>query len=217
MITVCWAAKGGSGTTVVASSIALSESRANPPEPTLLIDLAGDVPATLGLPEPDSPGVLDWIRSDAPAPRLAGLEIAARHQLTVLPRGLPNRHSGDIGSPRLDEFGAWVGAQRRRVVIDAGSTPPPSPLATIADHLLLVTRPCYLALRAAAGQPLRPTGVIMIDEPGRALSAGDIESAIGAPVVATLLLDPAVARAVDAGLLASRLPRAYARQLRRAA
>ena len=46
MITVCWAAKGGSGTTVVAAAMAIAA-----PTPTLLIDLAGDVPAVLGVPE----------------------------------------------------------------------------------------------------------------------------------------------------------------------
>jgi hypothetical protein len=44
-----------------------------------------------------------------------------------------------------------------------------------------------------------------------------VEAAVGAPVVATLTLDPAVARAIDAGLLAARLPRLIQRQLRDAA
>ena len=57
MITVCWAAKGGSGTTVVAAAMAIAATT-----PTLLIDLAGDVPAVLGIPEPDGPGVFDWLR-----------------------------------------------------------------------------------------------------------------------------------------------------------
>jgi hypothetical protein len=52
----------------------------------------------------------------------------------------------------------------------------------------------------------QPTGVIVIHEPGRVLSAEDVATAVGAPVVAEINLDPAVARAVDAGLLASRLP-----------
>ena len=52
MITICWAAKGGSGTTVVAATRALTT-----PHPTLLVDLAGDLPTTLGLTHPDGPGV----------------------------------------------------------------------------------------------------------------------------------------------------------------
>jgi hypothetical protein len=49
------------------------------------------------------------------------------------------------------------------------------------------------------------------------LRSRDVESALDAPVVATLALDPAVARAVDAGLLAARIPRLIQRELRKAA
>jgi hypothetical protein len=56
--------------------------------------------------------------------------------------------------------------------------------------------------------------VVLITEPGRSLGATDIERVIGAPVVATLELSAAVARTVDAGLLATgRLPDGVARQL----
>jgi hypothetical protein len=58
---------------------------------------------------------------------------------------------------------------------------------------------------------------VLLAEPGRALDATDVESVIGAPVVAQVSVDPAVARAVDAGLLASRLPRGLERALRGAA
>ena len=51
MITLCWAAKGGSGTTVVAASTALANRH-----PTLLVDLDRDQPLVLGIAEPDSPG-----------------------------------------------------------------------------------------------------------------------------------------------------------------
>jgi hypothetical protein len=54
---------------------------------------------------------------------------------------------------------------------------------------------------------------VLIREPGRALHAADVERAVGVPVVAELDLDPAVARAVDAGLLAARLPRSLQRRL----
>jgi hypothetical protein len=63
----------------------------------------------------------------------------------------------------------------------------------------------------------RPTGIVLVTEPGRALGARDVERAIGAPVVAEVPYDPAVARAVDAGLLATRLPGSIARPLRGAA
>lgn len=87
----------------------------------------------------------------------------------------------------------------------------------MADRSLLVTRACYLALRRAVSAPIRPTGVVLVAEPGRALRATDVEAAVGAPVVATVAVDPAVARAVDAGLLTARLPRLMERDLRRIA
>jgi Subunit ChlI of Mg-chelatase len=43
--------------------------------------------------------------------------------------------------------------------------------------------------------------------------SSNVERAVGVPVVTQLDLDPAVARAVDAGLLAARLPRLLQRQL----
>jgi hypothetical protein len=66
-------------------------------------------------------------------------------------------------------------------------------------------------------QPTRPSGVVLIDEPGRALRAGDVSASLGAPVVATVLLDPAIARAVDAGLLLARLPAGFRHAVRLAA
>jgi hypothetical protein len=209
MITVCWAAKGGSGTTVATAAMAIASSR-----PTLLVDLSGDIPAALGLPDPDGPGVYDWLRSDAPASRLGGLELDALEHVTVLPRG-----RAETAEPRRwSELATWFRSDSRRVVVDAGSTvAPPAELVRGADHALLVTRPCYLALRAAIRHPARPTGIVLVDEPGRALGVRDIESSLGVPVVANVLLDPAVARAVDAGLLTARLPAGFRRALQVAA
>jgi hypothetical protein len=208
MITLCWAAKGGSGTTVVAAALALAA-----PDPTLLVDLAGDLPAALGLPDPDGPGVGDWLRSEASPSRLAALEIPVDGRVSVL-------HAGDGGAAPGER---WAGLarhlrdERRTVVVDAGTGAPPPALLEVADHAWLVTRACYLSLRAAVRQRCRPTGVVLVEEPGRALRRGDIEVTVGAPVVTTLLVDPAVARAVDAGLLVSRLPAGFRRVLRDAA
>jgi hypothetical protein len=209
MITVCWAAKGGSGTTVVAAAMAIAAAT-----PTLLIDLAGDVPAVLGIPEPDGPGVLDWLASEAPTSRLSALEVRADGHANVLPRG----GSATMPPARWDELATWLRRERRNIVVDAGSAgDPPPAIIRAADHALLVTRPCYLALRAAVRQPTRPSGVVLVEEPGRALRARDVEASLGVPVVATVLLDPAIARAVDAGLLLARLPTAFRNAVRRAA
>jgi hypothetical protein len=90
-------------------------------------------------------------------------------------------------------------------------------VAAAASASLLVLRPCYLSLRRALQAPMRPSGVILVSEPGRSLGRSDVEDVLGVPVRAVVGIDPAVARAVDAGLLATRLPRGLERALRHAA
>ncbi len=205
---LCWSVKGGSGTTVVAASLALVLSQQRP---TVLVDLAGDAPATLGLPEPSGPGVADWLASPtADAAALLRLALPAADRLQLLPLGsalTPPAIRWSALATALIEADATI-------VIDAGTAAPPGALAEATSHRLLVTRPCYLALRraVAAGTPpaASPTGIVLITEPGRALHARDVERALGVPVLAEVPLDPVVARAVDAGLLASRLPRSLA-------
>lgn len=75
------------------------------------------------------------------------------------------------------------------------------------DATYLVTKPCYLALRRVADDPYRPTGIVVVSEKGRALDVHDVESLVNRPVIAEIPVDPAVARAVDAGTFASRRPR----------
>lgn len=215
MLTICWAAKGGSGTTVFAAAKAVTM-----PTEALLVDLAGDVPSALGIPEPEGPGVFDWLASDAPSERLPRLETRITDRLSVLhARASSEPRSGDPSVPesRWFELAAHLRADRRIAVVDAGTGAPPAALAAAADESLLVTRACYLALRRAARIGAAPTGVVLVEEPGRALSGSDIEMSVGAPIVGRALLDPMIARAVDAGLLVSRLPRAWRRELRRAA
>jgi hypothetical protein len=90
-------------------------------------------------------------------------------------------------------------------------------VASKAPRSLLVIRPCIMALRHARKAVQRPTGVVVVREPGRVLKSEDIAHAVGAPLLAEVETDPAVARAVDAGLLASaRLPRSIERALRHA-
>jgi hypothetical protein len=97
------------------------------------------------------------------------------------------------------------------VVVDVGrldrANGPRARLVTAADRSWLVTRPCYLSLRRAATIGIRPHGVVVLVEPGRALRADDIAAVVGAPVVAEVPIDASVSRAVDAGLLAGRRPR----------
>jgi MinD superfamily P-loop ATPase len=198
---LCFALKGGSGTTVVASALALSL------QPSLLVDLDGDVPATLGMAEPTGPGVAEWMRSAAStADSLAALGIAASPAMSVVPRG-----QGPMPEAGYARLVSAVARERGAVVVDAGTRAPHADLLAAASRSLLVTRPCYLALRRASALRVPVSGVVLIAEPGRALRARDVEGALGAPVVAELLYDPSVGRAVDSGLLASRLPRPLAR------
>lgn len=216
MITLCWAAKGGSGTTVVAATRALVND-----QPTLLVDLAGDLPLVLGVGDPEGPGIGEWLRSEAPADRLRRLEIAVDDTTSLVPAGAAaiDRSSDSDGEmiERWRTLVAHLVAEDRDIVVDAGTGVPPPSLCRAADRCWLVTRACYLALRAAVAQQSRPDGIILVAEPGRSLRRRDLELSLGAPVVAEVLLDPAVARAADAGLLAARLPGIYRRRLGEAA
>jgi hypothetical protein len=178
----------------------------------LLVDLAGDSPAALGLAEPGGPGVADWLASaTADATALHRLAVTATDALQLLPRG-----TTPVGHDRLADLVEAL-AGHSEVVIDAGTGVPRPELVAAATHNLLVTRPCYLALRRAVASGVQPTGIVLVGETGRALTARDVERSLGAPVVAELQYDPAVARAVDAGLLAARLPHSLAHPLRNAA
>jgi MinD-like ATPase involved in chromosome partitioning or flagellar assembly len=211
MLTLCWSAKGGSGTTSVAAALALANDR-----PTLLVDLAGDLAAALGLPDSDLPQLSDWMASSAPADRLVNIERLVVRDLTLLPTPEPlDRSSPAVRWATLATF-LRTTCRERDVIVDVGTGAPPAPLSASAERSFLVTRPCYLSLRRAVRMAVRPTGVVLVEEPGRALSARDVESALGVPVVATILSDPKIARAIDAGLLVSRLPHACMSQLRAA-
>lgn len=206
MVTICWAAKGGSGTTVITATLALSHRA-----PALLVDLAGDLPIALGLPVPDGPGIGEWSMSTASATRLDALRVPLAAGLELLPRG----HRAPVG--RWPELGRHLSELPETVLVDAGTGPPPIELCSHADRVLLVTRACYLAVRRAVDARVTIDGIVLVEEPGRALGVADLETALGAPVVSHVLLDPAVARAVDAGLLLAKLPGAFRRELEVAA
>jgi MinD superfamily P-loop ATPase len=196
----CWSAKGGAGTTVVAAALAQRIARRTP-SGVVLVDAAGDAPAVLGLPEPDGPGLAGWLRSGSSEPPA---DVAACPGLLLIPRG-----DGPLAADRADQLADALGSAGRPVVVDCGSAPTgvAAVLAERADQSIFVTRPCYVALRRFVTVPMpTATGVIVIREPGRVLSGDDVAAAVGAPIVAEIDIDPAVARTVDAGLLAARVP-----------
>jgi hypothetical protein len=212
----CWSAKGGSGTTVVAAALAAVLARTSPAG-AVLADLAGDVPAVLGLPEPTGPGLAEWLAAgpSVPPDALGRLEVAAGGGLAVVPRGGPLPDAPGRG----EVLAALLAADARPCVADCGSEPSGARLAVAAAavHSLLVLRPCYLALRRAVASPVRPSGVILVEEAGRSIGRRDVEAALGVPVRAVVAHDAKIARAVDAGLLAGRLPGLLQRPLRHVA
>ena len=82
---LCWSAKGGSGTTVIAAALALVLSQRSA---TTVVDLAGDLPAALGIAEPAGPGVRDWMASpNADTAALERLHVPVSDSLQLLPTG----------------------------------------------------------------------------------------------------------------------------------
>jgi MinD superfamily P-loop ATPase len=208
---ICWSSKGGSGTTVVSAALAILSSASHP---TTLVDLCGDLPAALGVAEPSGPGVADWMQSPVATDTALGtLATEVTPDLHLLHRG-----HGSFPPHRWSTLADNIAASLHgNVVIDAGTLVPPPELRHLADSCLLVVRPCYLALRRAiADAPSLEswvTGVVLVTEPGRALRSTDVARSLGVPVVAEIPLDPSVARAVDAGMLLSRLPRTLSHPL----
>lgn len=216
MLMTCWSVKGGSGTTVVATGLAvvLAHRRRHDGR-VMLVDTGGDAPAALGLAEPSSPGLGDWLRSDAPATALDDLAVTVNDRLGVVPRGeapLPT-----VESPRWGELATYLRQRDHDAVIDCGPFRPAPRVLTDDALSILVVRPCYMALRRVASLSLSADRLVLVDEPGRSLRRPDVENVVGQRVDVHLELDPAIARAVDAGLMAGRLPSQLSHGLRRMA
>ena len=218
MLVCFWSPKGGSGTSVIAAAAALVLARQGPAR---IADLAGDQPAVLGLATDPERGLRDWLRAgpEAPTDALDRLAVDAGRGLALLPAG-----AGDVGSARGDAgaaLGVALQADPRPTVVDvgvltAGADPALHALVEVADASVIVVRGCYLALRRAARLDLTAyaAGAIFVDEGGRALGAHDIANVLGVPVLATVGVRSSTARAVDAGVLPTRLPDALARPAR---
>lgn len=210
MLIAYWAVKGGSGTTVLAAAHAI---RASAHRPALIVDLDGDTPGTLGVPVPSS-GVADWLAAGdrVPSDALDRLTVTVGPNLRLLGRG-----QGPLDPARADVLAELLAASPHTVIVDCGTRPGAvaSRIAQRASRSVLVTRACYLALRRQAVGGLAPTEVAVILEANRALDLDDIARSVGAPIRLTVPHDPGIARAVDAGLLRCRLPRALVRRVDR--
>ncbi len=217
MLIACWSPKGGSGTTVVACGLAAVLARSGSPEGVLLADLSGDAACVLGMVDPPGPGLAEWLGAgpDVGPAALGRLEVEAATRLRLLPWKPPGPDFRPTAG-RAEALVDALSADPRPVVADCGSAAAGAGLALAAGASvsLLVLRPCYLALRRALAAPVRPSGVVLVTEPRRALGRRDVEDVLGVPVRAEISLDDGVARAVDAGLLARRVPRLLERALR---
>lgn len=220
MLITLWSTKGGSGCSVVAASLARQLAGSlDPAGPVVLADLGGDAADVLGCPPVTGSGLLDVIHQQThhPAEALSRLAFEVTDGLFLVGPGSvpPSPAPWSDAAEELDRDAV--------VVVDAGNLSASRCadqrdlgrwLAATADRSLLVTRACFLSLRRGRDVPISPSGVVLVAEHGRSLGRADVEAALGAPVVATVAVDPAIARAVDAGLLAARLPRGLGRSLR---
>ncbi|MBJ7261831.1 MAG: hypothetical protein JHD17_07945 [Acidimicrobiia bacterium] len=214
MLLTLWSPKGGSGTSVTAAACALVLARRS--AGARLADLAGDLPAIFGLASDPETGLADWLMAgaDAPVDALARLAVVAAPGVALAPWG-----GSTITETPTHESGAVLAAalldSTVPTVVDAGSSPSPAARAVLeaSNASVLVVRGCYLALRRAVHNPLldASTGIVLIEEPGRALGATEVADVLGRPVLARIPVRATIARAVDAGVISSRLPDALAR------
>jgi hypothetical protein len=218
---VCfWSPKGGSGTSVIAAAAALVLAREGPAR---VADLAGDLPAVLGLATDPEQGLRDWlcIGPEAPTDALERLAVDAGRGLTLLPAG-----ARDLASATPEAGAALAVALRadpRPTVVDAGvlrahADPALQALVSLADVDVIVVRGCYLALRRAVRIELTScsNGAVFVEESGRSLGVRDVSNVLGVPVLASVGVRASTARAIDAGVLPTRLPDALARPVREA-
>lgn len=198
MLTVFYSPKGGVGTTVTAAGYALHLAKQH--GGALLVDFCGDAPAALGLVEPTAPGIHDWLDEHskrAPEDVLLLAQPCAG-TLSVLHRGSKFVN----GEPRWTALADALKAMPVPVVIDAGTQFVPEELSSVAT-MIMVVQPCYLTMRRAIREP-RPHQMVIVRPPERVLTNNDLTNLLGVPVFAEIPVDPAIARAVDAGLLPER-------------
>lgn len=202
MFTIFSSPKGGSGTSVVAASLAIVSSSTTR---TLLLDLAGDQAAILGLPDPPV-GLSDWVNG------------MTHHNFDeILIECADNLFLAPTGSFDFDilNVNAWKNLAQAltskldegfNIVIDFGKEEMPLALRKFPVQHYIVTRPCYLSLRRAVNLEKSWSGVVVIREPERVLTTSDVESVLKLTCVAEIPYSRDISSRVDSGLLKSRLP-----------
>ena len=202
MFTIFSSPKGGSGTSVAAAGLAIVSSSTTR---TLLVDLAGDQAAILGLPEPPV-GLSDWV-NEMTHHNFDEILIDCDNNLFLAPSG-----SFDFDILTVNAWKNLSQALARKVddgfniIIDFGTEEMPLALSRFPHQHYIVTRPCYLSLRRAVNLEKSFSGVVVIHEPDRVLTTSDIESVLKMKCVAEVPYSREISRRVDSGLLKSRLP-----------
>ena len=204
MFTILSSPKGGTGTSVVAASLAIVSSSSTP---TLLVDLAGDQAAILGLPQPPI-GLSDW--ANGMTYREFDEIISLCHDnLYLAPTGTFDFETLNANAwDKLLRALSLKHSEGYNIIVDLGQADIPLALRKIVDTCYLVTRPCYLALRRAVDLETAFSGVIVVNEPDRVLTSRDVESVLKLKCVAEIPYTSEISRRVDSGLLKSRLPMA---------
>ena len=205
------APKGGVGVSTIAAAVgaSLSARRA-----TVLVDVVGDLPDIFGVTS-TGPGLREWLVSDASVDAVDELGIPIGDQLMLVPAGAAVEPSAALSS-RAAQLAQALQRDDRAVVADLGvidtdGLAPGPVIAAASGRTTLVLRACYLCLRRARDLQLGFDDVIEVVEGGRALTTIDIEGVLGRPVDHRLVVDPAIARCVDAGRMADRPPRSLRR------
>ena len=220
MLVCFWSPKGGSGTSVIAAAAALVLAREGPAR---VADLAGDLPAVLGLAADPGYRAARLVADRARSPDRRA-RSASRSTRAAVSRCCPSG-TGDLAgaTPKpARRSPSRCGPIRVRPsstsgVLGAHSEPALHAFVEVADANVIVVRGCYLALRRAVrvelDRPGERCGVRRRSRPFARRSATS-RTCSGVPILATVGVRASTARAVDAGVLPTRLPDALARPAR---
>lgn len=216
MLLALWSPKGGSGTSVMVAACALVLAR--DAAGARIADVTGDQPAIFGLAADPETGIVDWLAAgpEAPVDALERLAVTVAPGVVLVPRGSTDRSLAPL--PAAESGAALAVALRDGpvpTIVDAGAATAPAAraLVEVADESIVVLRGCYLALRRAVHSPLlaRAAGIVLVEETGRSLGPSEVRDVVDRPVLARVPVRASIARSVDAGVLAARLPDALAR------
>src|SRR5438105_4604163 len=170
VLVALWSAKGGSGTTVVATALATVLARSSP-SGAVVVDLAGDVPTVLGVPEPDRDGVAQWLA--------AGPEVAADG---------PARLEVPVGN-RPSTPACWRRGCRAR---SNGACAMSRDLVTVVHRRLVAEDVTAPRRRGRIDELVRAEAPLLDDAGARAVAEAVAAKVGGLGPLEPLLADPAV-------------------------